>query len=544
MDVILKLATRSATTHYMSDSVVSIDAALAAGDVAGAVVAARTALAEGDTDPFVLNLVAWDTIQTGDPIAAEAMIRGALATPPHDPGLLTTLGLALRRQLRFSEALRAFDAAIAEAPDYAVAWLERGFTLHQGNSLRLADASYRRAAMLDAHQAPAFAGVASIAASQGETAVAREFAGKALAIDPHDAVAHCAIARCDTAGGDPGASVDRLQALLQHPGLTAENHSAAQSLLGDALAKVNRPADAVAAYISAKSSLTARFPHLLTVERQLRLAERLTAEVTADTGNWSATGADDRRGHGFLLGFPRSGTTLIETILASVVGVEALEELPTLAAAEAAYLAPADGTRKLAEAKIEAMATMRSAYWHRVADFGVDTNARMFIDMDPMKSLDLPLIGRLFGTAHIIVMRRDPRDVVLSCFRQNFAASPMALEFTTLERTAHFYDATMQLQCECLARLPNPVLELWYEELIDDFDGVTQQLCSFLGLPWSEKLRDFSDTARRRDVSTASVGQVRQGLFNGSGQWRRFETEMAPVLPVLAPWVKLFGYDG
>lgn len=520
-----------------------IDAALAAGDVAAAVAAARRALAAGDTDPFTLNLVAWDTVQAGDPIAAEAMIRPALAAPPHDPGLLTTLGLALRRQGRFSEALRAFDAAIAEAPGYAIAWLERAFALHQGNSLRLADASYRRAAMLDSRQAPAFAGVAAIAAAQGEAAVAREFAGRALALDPRDPVANCAVARCDTAAGDAGLSVERLRGLLEQPALSVENKSLAQSLLGDALDKVGKPADAVIAYGAAKASLAGRYPYLAKAERQLHIARRLATEIAPTPGKWMATDPGERRRHTFLLGFPRSGTTLVETILASIDGVETLEELPTLATAEAAYLIPHHGLQALADVDTETAAIMRDGYWQRVADFGIATNARMFIDMDPMKSLDLPLIGRLFGTARIIVMRRDPRDVVLSCFRQNFAASSLALEFTTLERAAQFYDAVMRLQRECLARLPNPVLELGYEKLIADFDGVTRQLCTFLDLPWSERLREFGATARRRDVSTASVGQVRQGLFDGGGQWRHFETEMAGVLPILATWVAEFGYD-
>ncbi len=520
-----------------------IDAALARGDVAAAVALARAALAAGDDDPFVRNLVAWQLVNAGDAAAAEALVRAGLGVPPHDPGLLSTLGLALRRQLRFSEALQAFDAAIAVAPDYATAWLERGFTLHQGNSLRLADASYRQAAALDPQQAPAFAGVAAIAATRGETAVARDFAGKALAIDPANAVAHCAVARCDIAVGGAEAAAARLQQVLATPELTAENRSAAASLLGDGLAKLGRPAAAHDAYAAAKADLLARFPHLANAERPYQVAQRLVEQVQAGAGQWPMETGTATRGHAFLLGFPRSGTTLIETILASIPGVEALEELPTLAAAEAAFLRPAQGLAALAAADAEALAALRAAYWQRVADFGADPAARLFVDMDPMKTLHLPLIGRLFGAAAIIVMRRDPRDVVLSCFRQNFAASPMALEFMTLDRTAAFYDTMMRLQRECLARLPNPVLELRYEELVADFDGVTQRMCAFLGLPWSAGLRDFGDTARRRDVSTASVGQVRQGLYDGGGQWRRFEAEMAPVLPVLQPWVDAFGYQ-
>jgi tetratricopeptide (TPR) repeat protein len=521
-----------------------IDAALAAGDAATAVAVARRALAAGDTDPFTRNLVAWQQAEDGDLEGAEAMARHGLATAPGDPGLLTTLGLSLRRQGRLSEALQAFDTAIAVAPDYPLAWLERGFALHQGSSLQLAEESYRRAAGLDPSRAQAFAGVAAIAAMRGDVAEARDFAARALVVDPDDAVAHCAVARCDIAAGAAADAVERLRWLLAKPALTVENHSAASSLLGDGLARLGDPAGAVTAYVAAKSDLAARFPHLAAAESHLHLTERIDAQVVAGSVRWQAPEpAGATRGLAFLLGYPRSGTTLVENVLASIAGVEALEELPTFAAAEAAFLVADGGAARLDQIDAATAEALRTAYWQRVGDFGIGPDARLFVDMDPMKTIDLPLIGRLFPHAPIIVMRRDPRDVVLSCFRQNFAASPIALEFTTLESTARHYDATMRLQRHCLSRIANPVLELRYEELVGDFDAVTRRLCAFVGLPWSETLRDFGETARRRNVNTASVGQVRKGLFNGGGQWRPFAGQMASALPILEPWVSAFGYE-
>lgn len=521
-----------------------IDAALAAGDVATAVRLSRQALAAGNRDPFARNLVAWQMVEDGALEAAEALVREGLREVPDEPHLLTTLGLALRRQGRFSEALRAFDDAIAVAPGYAVAWLERGFALHQGSALNLAAESYHRTIAIDPHSAQAMSGVAAIASAQGELAVARDFASRALAIAPTDAVAHCAMARCDIAGGDAAGAVARMRALLADPALNVENRSAASSLLGDGLTKLDDPAGAVAAYVEAKESLASRFPHLVAREGHRHFIERLDRHVVQTGAKpWQAPGAAKKgRGHAFLLGYPRSGTTLVETILASVAGVEVLEELPTLEAAEAAYFHGDDGLARLESADAATLDKLRASYWRKVEGFGVSPAARLFLDMDPLKSLYLPLLARLFPDAPIVVMRRDPRDVVLSCFRQNFAASPVALEFTTLADTAKHYDALMRLQAHCLARLRNPVLELRYEELVVDFDAVTQRLCNFLGLPWSPALRDFSKTARRSNVNTASVGQVRKGLFDGGGQWRRFEAEMAPILPVLAPWVALYGY--
>ena len=525
------------------DRAAQIDAALAAGDVASAIALSRLALAAGDSDPFACNLVAWADIEAGRAVEGEALVRQGLALAPDDPGLMTTLGLALRRQSRLREALAAYDAAIALAPDYAVAWLERGFALHQGNSLQLAAQSYGRAVALDPGSAAGFAGLAAIASTQGDGAEARRFAAEALARDGRDAVAHCAIARADIADGAAAAAVTRLQALLGDAAVNLENRSAALSLLGDALAKAGNAQGAHDSWAAAKASLPERFPQMAAAEPLAEMVARIDAAIISGPEFFAAPGAADQRGHAFLLGYPRSGTTLVETILASADGVATLEELPTLLAAEMRFYVPADGPAALAEIDAATAGALRAAYWQRVADFGVAADAPLFVDMDPLKTMDMPLIGRLFPAATIIVMRRDPRDVILSCFRQNFAASPIAFEFTSLTRAARHYDALMRLQRHSLARMTNPVFELRYEELVADFDGVTQRLCAALGLVWSEALRDFSSTARQRNVSTASVGQVRRGLYNGGGQWQRFAEQLAPVLPVLQPWIDALGYD-
>ena len=276
------------------DRAAQIDAALAAGDVARAVALSRAALRRGIVDPFACNLVAWADIEAGKAVAGEALLRRGLTLAPDDPGLLTTLGLALRRQSRLREALAAYDAAIALAPGYAIAWLERGFALHQGNSLQLAAQSYGRAAALDPGPAAAFAGLAAIASTQGEGAEARRFAGAALARDPRDAVAHCAIARADIADGAAVEAVARLQALLGAPGLNIDNRSAALSLLGDALAKTGDPQGAHDGWAAAKASLPDRFPQMAAAEPLVDMVRRIDTAVLAGPERFVAPGKGTR----------------------------------------------------------------------------------------------------------------------------------------------------------------------------------------------------------------------------------------------------------
>jgi hypothetical protein len=81
-----------------------------------------------------------------------------------------------------------------------------------------------------------------------------------------------------------------------------------------------------------------------------------------------------------------------------------------------------------------------------------------------------------------------------------------------------------------------------YEALVQEFDAETRTLCDFAGLEWSAELRSFDRTAKTRGVSTASAGQVRKGLYDGSKQWERYAKFMEPVMPILRPWVERFGY--
>lgn len=239
--------------------------------------------------------------------------------------------------------------------------------------------------------------------------------------------------------------------------------------------------------------------------------------------------------HIFLLGYPRTGTTLTEQILSTLPDFVSLEEAPTLAHLSAYF--EAAGLEKLlslADAEIDAL---RAGYWANVAALGADVSGKTFVDMDPLKGAALPVIARLFPDAKIIVMHRDPRDVVWSCFRHSFVYSPATCEFTSLERAARHFDAVMNVIRLSLALPGIDAHILSYEHLVRHFDEATRGLCDFLGVPWSSDMRAFDRAAKNRRVRTASADQVRQALFDGSGQWLRYADYLRPVLPHLAPWI-------
>ncbi len=457
-------------------------------------------------------------------------------------------GVALRVEGRFAEAIRLLDQAAQLNPGNAAIWLERGYVFDFGGSLDNALRSYAESVRLGGGAA-AMAGYASVAVRKGEYADARGAATLALQLSPGEPTATIALARCEIEMGDLAAAETRLRGLLAQRDTAAEERMIAGGLLGDVLDKLGRPAESFASYARSKALFAKVHAGRFTGQPPLTafVADIGRAFASVPAERWTAEPvpvADAAANHVFLLGYPRSGTTLVENILASAPGVAAMEERPTLREADREFLDPRGKLAALTGLDEAGLQPWREAYWQRVRAGGVGADTQTFVDMDPLKGSRLPMIARLFPAAKIVVMRRDPRDVVLSCFRTSFAPTAAAYQFTTLEGVAQHYDALMRLQQTCLNTLRLSYHELYYERLVRDFDATTQDLCAFVGIPWSENLRRFDQTAQARGVSTASQSQVRRGLYDGRAQWRRYEAELAPVMPILAPWIEEFGYAG
>ncbi len=516
-------------------------------DLTTAAVAARAALQRGENKAEHHSVLGWASLAAGDDHAAHASFHAALSITPRHPDALVGLANILRRQGSLRDAVLHCDAALAEDPNSIDAWLERGFVLASGGSMPAAADCYARVLALDPSNVAANAGLASILARDGDSPAGRNHAKTALSIDPDNAVAAAALATMDLEAGEPQRVRDALEPLLARtPGPSAERALLA-NLLGDACAKLGDAAAAYAAYVVSKTDFAAiHADRYTTAAPALEFVQRIAAEMTrthVPKSMGRAQPVSAAANHLFLLGFPRSGTTMVENILASIPNVSALEERPTLGLADQHFLAESGGMERFYALDEPSLQPYRTAYWDSVKRAGLTVKGQAFVDMDPLKATRLPLIARLFPNAKVLVMRRDPRDVVWSCFHTHFALTNAALDFTTLAGTAQHYAAMMALIELCRERMQLCIHEVRYEALVRDFDTETRALCDFTNLPWSDALHQFGATAQRRGVATASAGQVRKGLYDGSGQWRPFAAHFEPIMPILRPWIEKFGYE-
>ncbi len=517
-----------------------VNAALRGNEMDRAGLIAEEAIAHGESHEMLFSLAAQRRRQFGDNRGAVLLYDRALDLAPDNPVILTAAGDAMRYTGQLREAVKHFDHAIAHDPAMIAAWYGRALALEAQGALEDARHSYTRVTELAPDTAAGFAGLASMQAQLAETVDARTNAKHAQILAPTESGTMIALARCDIAEGQYVEAAKWLRVLLDQRGLAPEDEIIASELLGDSLDKLGQADEAFDSY----SHANARFAEVHAGPDKQPVARHAIEAIDAGLASLAPgtlTGSrcpapTDAAGHVFLLGYPRSGTTLTEQILATIPNVVSLEEAPTLAAGD--KFLSTDGIGALVALDDDEVSALRRDYWAVVAAAGIDVSGKTFIDMDPLKGPALPLIARLFPGAKIVFMHRDPRDVVWSCFRRNFIHSPVTLEFTSLQRAAQHYGAVMSLIRRCLETLPLTVHILRYEELVSDFEQTTQSLCAFLDLPWSSGLREFGLTARARTVRTASGPQVRRALFDGSGQWTNYADRFQPVMPLLEPWIE------
>jgi tetratricopeptide (TPR) repeat protein len=541
--------TRNAQTDHAT--LTAVHAAAVRGAHAEASALAEQALADGLEHPLLLNLAALNLDKQGRHLDAERLLQRAVAIGPNDLSSRNALGLCLLQLERPAEALEQFDVLLRLDASLPFAHVSRGNASFALGAIDDAEAGFRRALEIDPNQPAALAGLARIASSRGAHADARRWAEQSLGVLPGFPDAVLSLASAELGERNPHRAEVRLRALLTDSRLAPLERAYATGLLGDVLDAKNLPAEAFAAYTSCNAQLREIYaPRFSESQNALEYALALTQFFEkAVTSQWkSSAGAVENKsgatGHVFLLGFPRSGTTLLEVVLEGHPDVVSLEEQELLIDSVREYMRRPSDLERLMRADDAQLEPLRAAYWRLAAAAGTDVSGKVFVDKHPLNTLKLPLIARLFPQAKILFACRDPRDVILSCFRHRFQMSAPIYELLTLEGAARYYDALMRLAVCLTGALKLDMCLVRHEDVVTEFKREMRRICAYLELEWAEGMGDFAMRARTRSVLTPSTAQLVRGLSSeGLGHWRRYQGQLAPVLPLLDPWVKRFLYD-
>lgn len=259
-------------------------------------------------------------------------------------------------------------------------------------------------------------------------------------------------------------------------------------------------------------------------------------------------GADDgQRDPLFVVGFPRSGTTLLEQLLDAHPGLASFDEQPFLQRLVTRMNASPSGyPAGLADLPAERRRDFRARYFADVHRQRPDLGGRRPVDKNPLYLIRLPLVAALFPDAQAVLALRHPCDVVASCWMQNFRAPAFAVTFETLNSTARMYDRVFRTYFAFRDAIAVPTHVLRYEDLVADVEGEGRRLFAFLGLDWHDELLGFTERAKSRGViSTPSYTQVVQPVNRRAvGRWQPWRPWFdGETLDLLAPWVERFGYS-
>ena len=492
----------------------------------------------------------------------------ALALRPDDPDTLLNVAHALSKADRVSEAIDACHRALALTPDSTAAHFQLALLLKQTGDPEGAAVSYRAVLDRDPAMADAHLNLGNILFDQNRTAEALAQFESYSKLRPDSVESELSKAACHTATGDfdtvqacleraltiePGnvrarawlAEIKRfetaddqiveLEAVLARPGLADAERIDVGFALGKVLDDLGRYEEAFERYRAANAlkGASRRFDagrHADFVSRQIETFDRAFFDQRADSG-----GSQSEQPI-FIVGMPRSGTSLVEQVIAShgeAFGagerpdIDRLSHtLPALMGVEEPFPECVAGLDRALTARLAA------EYLAMLAGLAPEAGrARRITDKMPGNFLLLGLIAVLFPKARVVHCRRAPMDTCLSCYFQAFVAEhDYAYGLGDL---GAYYREYERLMAHWRETLPLPMFEIDYEDLIADQDRVSRELIAFCGLEWDEACLRFHETDR--PVRTASYWQVRQPIYGSSVErWRHYEEHLAPLRRALA----------
>lgn len=470
-------------------------------------------------------------LRLNNPQTALGAIDKALALQPgvapwslHRATCLTQLGMVADARLVAQNLSR-------QAPSSPQDCAALGLLLSQLDLMAEACIQYQRAIDLAPGEGGNYYNLATVQRALGDLEAARENLSRATELDPQDYDAWYALAELY----DPAAKTNHIQELegLLHAGIDRPRDKV--QILYALARELEETGDSRKSFRCLRQGADLRRKHLkYQAQSDLNTMARLRIEFSADLFSGERTGADHREPI-FVLGLPRTGTTLVERILGAHSSVQAAGELndfPRQMMSMVRELALAESGNGQPPSRDHLLALTTALDYRKLGDAYVQSTcgkisgSAYFIDKLPLNFLYTGLIHLALPNAKIIHVQRHPVDSCYAMYKTLFRdAYPFSYE---LQELADYYLAYRELMAHWHAVMPGVIHTLRYENLVADVETETRGLLDYCGLPWESRCLAFQQN--RTSSTTASAAQVRRGLYSTSvGKWRQYEEELRPL---------------
>jgi len=515
------------------------------GDRAQAEQICRKFLTYYPDQPDALHLLGLLENDRGSPKLARQLFQKGLKRAPRHVHLLNSIGLVEEQLGDFASAEAHFTQALKIDSGYFHARYNLAKMFDSKSEYTKARNLYLEVIKQQPKFVEALANLSTILEKEHQLDEAKSLANRALEINPNHVVARVTLANIATREKSFNEVIGLLLPLIQSQQLSPINHAHVSGKCAYAYEKMGDYKIAFSFYQGANQVLH-RYFEAQTQTRESLYAPIAVGRVVDAIANFDFSyQANKTASPVFLIGFPRSGTTLLDQILSSHSQIAVLEEKENLIDAYTRFPATEEGLRELENASKSELQKLRHEYRNRLErEINSIESIPVVVDKLPLNAIALLHIFRLFPNAKIICALRDPRDCVFSCYQQRFGMNQAMFQFLNLETAVAYYDQVMTIISKIHDAGAFSMHFIRYEKIIQGFEDEVKALIDFLELEWEDALLDYQTTARSRSISTPSATQVIQPLYTSSiGKWSHYQEWIGSAFEPLDKWVEEWGYQ-
>jgi tetratricopeptide (TPR) repeat protein len=533
--------------------------------------------------PEALHLLGVAMMQVGRLNESLTLLTNAVKVAPNNVRAHNNFGAALLAAKKLPEAAQHFAKAAELDESFDEAQYNLGRALHELGNSQEALARYRRAIELNPNHASAANNLGALLVLSGHLNEGLSYLRRAMELAPKSGkvLSNAVYALERTNNLEEAAryseelvriAPDLPMAKILQARIARRNGdlATARYLLNEVAQSEAPPALKVDAYFELSKVLDAKGEYAEAF-RNCTKAKQLRATLP-DAANWDRTGyyeaaaahrawttadrirstsqlPDGPRNPVFFVGFPRSGTTLLEQVLDAHPDLVTTGERTPLNlminSADRLIGRQLTFPEDIESINEDEILKLRQGFFQAARNVtGDELVQRRLVDKMPLNIVKLGLVNRIFPDAKVLVALRDPRDTCLSCYFQQFRPNRAMLNFLELATTGEFYATVMGLWLHYRSVLSVPWMEYRYEILVEDFENTVREVLDFIGVPWDEAVTGYADYARSKNINTPSYSDVVSGISKSAiGRWRHYRDELTPILPILEPFVKEFGYE-